>query len=166
LRELESALGARWDAGERLRRWCGRRPLGLYLGTIAVLAAASAAILTLEAYRVGAGVGWLAATAVLAALAGSQLGVSLANLFATLFTTPRALPRMDFSEGIPAECRTLVVVPTMLVGADLDDLVEALEVRFLANRDNHLHFGLLTDFPDADELSRPGDEALLALARG
>ena len=33
--------------------------------------------------------------------------------------------------------------------ADVDELVEALEVRFLANRDAHLHFGLLTDFRDA-----------------
>ena len=30
-------------------------------------------------------------------------------------------------------------------------LVEALEVRFLANRDANLHFGLLTDFADAAE---------------
>ena len=57
---------------------------------------------------------------------------------------------MDFSAGIAAEARTLVVVPTMLTSArNVEDLVEALEVRFLANRDAHLHFGLLTDFPDA-----------------
>jgi len=60
----------------------------------------------------------------------------------------RPLPRMDFSKGIPPECRTLVVVPTMLTSTQtIEDLVEALEVRFLANRDDHLHFGLLTDFP-------------------
>ena len=28
----------------------------------------------------------------------------------------------------------------------VEELVEALEVRFLANRDEQLHFGLLTDF--------------------
>ena len=57
---------------------------------------------------------------------------------------------MDFSEGIPPESRTLVVVPTMLASAqNVEDLLEALEVRFLANRDDHLHFGLLTDFRDA-----------------
>jgi hypothetical protein len=37
----------------------------------------------------------------------------------------------------------------------VDELVEALEVRFLANRDAHLHFGLLTDFSDADEETLP-----------
>ena len=73
---------------------------------------------------------------------------------------------MDFSRGLPPESRTLVVIPTMLTSAeDIDDLVEALEVRFLANRDDHLHFGLLTDFRDAPTETLPEDESLLALAR-
>src|SRR5204862_4764615 len=74
-------------------------------------------------------------------------------------------PRIEFSAGIAAEARTLVVVPTMLTNArNVEDLVEALEVRFLANRDPHLHFGLLTDFPDARGESLPSDEPLLRLA--
>ena len=43
----------------------------------------------------------------------------------------------------------------------IDALVEGLEVRFLANRDPHLHFALLTDFLDAKEQVLPGDQALL-----
>ncbi len=38
-------------------------------------------------------------------------------------------------------------------------------MRFLANRDEHLHFGLLTDFADAPAETLPEDEALLLLAR-
>ena len=54
----------------------------------------------------------------------------------------------------------------MLTGTQsIKDLVEALEVRFLANRDPNLHFGLLTDFPDAGEEALPQDEPLLQLAR-
>ena len=53
----------------------------------------------------------------------------------------------------------------MLVSAaSIEDLVEALEVRFLANRDPHLHFGLLTDFVDAHEATLPSDALLLELA--
>ena len=48
---------------------------------------------------------------------------------------------------------------------NIEDLVEALEVRFLANRDDNLHFGLLTDFQDAAEETLPEDEALVLLAR-
>ena len=99
-------------------------------------------------------------------LGTSQLAVALVNWLATLLVTPQPLPRMDFSKGIPPESRTLVVVPTMLTSAaDIENLVEALEVRFLANRDDHLHFGLLTDFRDAREETLPEDEALLQLAR-
>ena len=53
----------------------------------------------------------------------------------------------------------------MLVSAtSIVDTVEALEVRFLANRDPHVHFGLLTDFVDAREATLPSDDPLLELA--
>ncbi len=96
---------------------------------------------------------------VLSLLATSQLAVTIVNWLAMRLVTPHSLPRMDFSTGIAAKARTLVVVPTMITSArNVEDLVEALEVRFLANRDAHLHFGLLTDFPDAREETLPDDE--------
>ena len=73
---------------------------------------------------------------------------------------------MDFSDGIPKECRTLVASPTMLVSPrGVSDLIEALEVRYLANHDRHLHFALLTDWRDAPTETAPEDEALLEQAR-
>jgi hypothetical protein len=111
--------------------------------------------------------GWLLVLlGIVVALASSQLAVSMVNWLATLIVTPRPLPRMDFSDGLPPQSRTLVVVPTLLTSAaDIPDLVEALEVRFLANRDANLHFGLLTDFVDAAVETLPEDESLVALAR-
>ncbi|MFZ3253473.1 MAG: hypothetical protein WA133_04220, partial [Syntrophales bacterium] len=49
--------------------------------------------------------------------------------------------------------------------SSIAELMEALEVRFLANRGANLHFGLLTDFRDAGEETLPEDEPLLRLAR-
>jgi cyclic beta-1,2-glucan synthetase len=73
---------------------------------------------------------------------------------------------MDFSKGIPPESSTLVVVPAMLTTTEnVEDLVGALEVRFLANRDENLRFGLLTDFRDAHEEKMAGDDPLLLLVR-
>ena len=114
----------------------------------------------------GSRIGTLALIGILSLLCASQLAVALVNWLATLLATPHLLPRMDFSGGIPPESRTLVVIPTMLTSAqNIEDLVEALEVRFLANRDENLHFGLLTDFRDAHEETLPEDEPLLRLAR-
>ena len=92
-------------------------PLLFYLGAIAAITATLTAALLAEAHRDGVVDGMLAFLAVLLVLTTSQLAVGLVNWLATLVVTPRPLPRMDFSDGIPSESRTLVVVPTLLVSA-------------------------------------------------
>ena len=143
-----------------------RFPLSLYLGAILMSSVLFTACLLVRAHA-GGFHGWaLALTGIVSLLCASQLTVALVNWLATLVATPHPLPRMDFSRGIPPEMRTLAVVPAMLASAqNVEDLIEALEVRFLANRDANLHFGLLTDFRDACEETLPEDERLLQLAR-
>jgi cyclic beta-1,2-glucan synthetase len=98
-------------------------------------------------------------------LATSQLALSLVNWIVTLTVTPEALPRMDYGLGVDPRSRTLVAVPTLLgKRADVDSLVDALEVRFLANRDSHLQFALLTDLRDAKQETLPDDDDLVDYA--
>ena len=105
----------------------------------------------------------LAAAALVAA---SSAGVSLTNLFALRMVRPKMLPRLDFSHGIPAEHRAMVVVPSILTDpSEVASLLEDIEIRYLGNRDPNLTFGLLTDFPDAAQQEMPGDEELLRLGR-
>ena len=87
-------------------------------------------------------------------LPAMQCAVDLVNNIVTSLLDPRPLPKLDFSKGIPRECTTLVAVPTLLLNEkQVRELVNELEVRFLANRDPHLHFVLLTDLPDS--VSKP-----------
>ena len=165
-RELESITQFRRSLPARLRDALGRAPLPLYLGTIALITTVLAGFLWSLARTDGL-MGWrLALLAVLTVLATSQLALALVNWLVTLLVTPRPLPRMNFANGIPRPSSALVVVPAMLTSAeDIDELIEALEVRFLANRDENLRFGLLTDFQDASEEVLPEDESLLGRAR-
>ena len=104
--------------------------------------------------------------AITGTIAFSALIVSLVNQVVTLLLPPRGLPRLDFSQGVPASHRTMVVVPTLLnTPQEIDALLEALEIRYLGNRDPNLFFALLTDFSDAAEQTRPEDDALIAYAR-
>jgi hypothetical protein len=161
--ELELATGTRRSFGSRLSHLAREYPLAMYLGSITLLTLFSAGGL-LTAARVDAMVAWaLLPLGVLVLLAASQLALALVNWLATFFVSPHPLARMDFSAGIPAASRALVVIPTMLTSRHgLDSLVDSLEVRFLANRDANLHFGLLTDFADAAEETLAEDAALLA----
>jgi len=99
-------------------------------------------------------------------LCSSYMSTALVNWLSTFFVKPFPLPRMDYSKGIPPESRSLVIVPAMIINPqNIEDLTEALEVRFLANRDKNLHFGLLTDFKDADREKLEEDDQLVQLVR-
>ena len=164
--QLEQYLGIRPRLATRLRRGLDRAPLPIYLGLLAILTFAFAQPLVAAVARDGLSWWALIALAVPATILASQLGLSLLNWTATLTIAPQLLPRMNYASGIPAEARTLVAIPCLFSSAsDVEDLIESLEVRFLANRDEHLHFALLSDFSDADQQDLPGDDALLRLAR-
>ncbi|HEX9136982.1 MAG TPA: cyclic beta 1-2 glucan synthetase, partial [Nitrospirota bacterium] len=166
LAQLEHLAGVRLSVTESLRKASSRFPLFLYLGTIMLITAIFTGGLLVKANADGLQPWLLLVTSILSLLCTSQLAIAVVNWLATLLETPHSLPRMDFSKGIPLESRTLAIVPTMLASArNIEDLIEALEVRFLANRDINLHFGLLTDFPDAAEEILPEDDPLLLLAR-
>jgi cellobiose phosphorylase len=166
LPQFEQSAEVRLSTPEVLQRMSRRFSLLLYLGMITLITSIFTGSLLSKAHAGGSHDWLLAVIGILSLLCASQLAVALVNWLATLLVTPRPLPRMDFSKGIPPESRTLAVVPTMLISAqNIEGLVEALEVRFLANRDENLHFGLLTDFRDAHEETIPEDEPLLRLAR-
>jgi cyclic beta-1,2-glucan synthetase len=164
--QLERRAAVRRSPAVVLRKLSRQCPLCAYLGTILLLTAILTGTFLMKAHANGVR-GWiLALVGILSLVCASQLAVALVNWLATLLATPHVLPRMDMSGGIPPEARALVVIPTMLTSAqNIEDLVEALEVRFLANRDEHLHFGLLTDFRDAPEETIPEDASLLRLAQ-
>jgi cyclic beta-1,2-glucan synthetase len=145
----------------------GRRfPLFFYLVSILLVTAmASAVYLTWES-RHGLSLAGLCGLGALAVVAASHLAIGVVNRLATELVHPRRLPRMDFRAGIPELCRTIVVIPTMLSSlAAIDELLEGLELRYLANREKHLHFALLTDFVDAAQETMPDDEQLLDAVR-
>jgi cyclic beta-1,2-glucan synthetase len=106
--------------------------------------------------RVG-GLSGLAAIVLLLCIPASQDAVELVNSATTTVFDPEPLPKLDFSDGIPAECTTLVAVPSLLLNEkQVRKLVNDLEVRFLANRSANLHFALLTDL--ADSVSKPREK--------
>ena len=160
------SLGLRLRFGDYLLAKKTALPLAFYTGSVSFFALATAAALLLLAWERGlGGWPWFAAFGFPLLLVTSQAAITLVNWFATRSVAPQKLPRMDFSEGIPASAHTLTVIPTMLTGARaVDALLEGIEVCYLGNVDANVEFALLTDFPDADRETLPGDAALLAQA--
>lgn len=166
LTHTEKLAKVKFSAWEKIQRRISGYPLFLYTGSITMITLSISIGLVLKANDAGIENNLLVFVAILSVLCASQLAVSVVNWVVTLVVKPSLLPRMDFSKGISRESRTLVVVPALLNTPDeINSLVEDLEVRFLANRDENLYFGLLTDFKDASQENLPEDEHLLELAK-
>src|SRR5439155_15005446 len=165
LPQLERATGFRRSFPALIQTALGRFPLVIYAGLIGLITTSLTGGLLWIAFGGGLHGGILVLLGIVSLLSTSQFATAIVNWLATLLVAADSLPRMDFSEGIPAQSRTLAVVPTMLTSLrSSEDLIEALEVRFLANRDDNLHFALLTDFQDATRETIPSDQPLLLLA--
>ncbi|HSZ59322.1 MAG TPA: glucoamylase family protein, partial [Tepidisphaeraceae bacterium] len=163
---LERAVNARLTPGTQLRRLARQFPLPLYLGSIACATIMLIVLACWWGARNGMPPWGVAVSGLLLAVGASQLAVEVVQWAAMLLLKPRMLPRMDFSRGIPLEHRTVVVIPTILTDSrEVEDLLDALEVRFLANQERNLSFALLTDFRDAPAEHMPGDAALLQQVR-
>jgi cyclic beta-1,2-glucan synthetase len=92
-------------------------------------------------------------------LPATESAVRIMNQLITFLIRPRRLPKLDFSGGIPPECATMVVVPTLLLSErQVRKTVDDLEIRYLANSDPNLHFALLTDSPDSAHPLEEGSE--------
>ena len=167
LKHIEKLLKSRSTVREFLRKIFSDYAPTLYTAGTLILAALITYGLMHYGVAGNTGKGLTYLMAILSLLAASQLAMAIINWVATLRAGPIPLPKMDFSKSIPEDARTLVVIPTMLTSIDqIEKLVEALEVRFLGNRDPNLLFGLLTDFKDAKKEFMPDDEVLVATASG
>ncbi|PYJ50820.1 MAG: hypothetical protein DME83_08700, partial [Verrucomicrobia bacterium] len=165
---LERATSAKVPLAERLRRWLRAHGAGAYFGSIFLLTAAMVvAPLLFSAGSVHSLTHGLLGFLLL--LPASELAVLAVNYFVTSLLPPQVLPKMSFKkEGIPDDCRTLVVVPLLLTTPDaIQNELNRLEIRYLGNTDANLCFSLLTDFADAPRESMPEDaEYIDIVARG
>jgi cyclic beta-1,2-glucan synthetase len=164
--QLEARLGYRPPWRVRLSRWLDGHPALLYLGGISFLSLLILFGLVSYAFVAGGTLIQLITVSLLAAVPVTVMAVNLVNWLVTHTVSPQQWPRLNFQEeGIPAECRTMIVVPALLTDAGaVESLLQQLELHFLRNTDANLRFALLSDFTDAPEEHMPDDGALLEQA--
>ena len=166
-RELKSRCGFRPRVLDRVRSALQSYPDDFYLGAIQTIALVVIAAILIPLVPLYNPLGALAIAFLFLLLPVSQGAVELVNHTVTALLKPQALPKLDFSEGLPADCKTLVAVPTLLLNEkQVRELASELEVRCLANQDPNIHYALLTDLPDSTEKPRERDIDPLVILAG
>ncbi|HLK20958.1 MAG TPA: glucoamylase family protein [Bryobacteraceae bacterium] len=157
--EFRRSIGCKGWFG--IRTVLEQSPNAFYFSSIALM---TALIVAAFAWVTGPFAWWIA---LLLLIPASQAGIEIVNALVSRLLKPHVLPSMDFSDGIPDDCKTMVVVPTLVYSeANVARLLEDLEIRYLANREANLSFALLTDFGDADREQTPNDSILKNCAEG
>jgi cyclic beta-1,2-glucan synthetase len=162
--QLERETGYPPSPGEAVDRWVRRHPNLVFVGGV-LLATMGAIAAALWLGGPPAREVWLAVL-ILGVILANDIAVNLVNQLVTAFLPPRPLPKLDLHEhGVPPEYRTAVVIPTLFGSVDaVREALENLEVQFLANRETHLHFAVLSDFTDSPTETREDDAAIIEAA--
>ena len=164
--QLERELDFRVRGRQWVRRAWVRAATPLYLWSIALTTLAVLAVPVALTALGGVRTSWVVLLALLGLWPASDLAVELVHRFVTRLLGPRRLPKLELARGVPAELRTLVAIPMLLTDeSEIEEVVQRLEVHYLANTDPELRFALLSDFSDAAAETLPEDAPLVALAR-
>jgi cyclic beta-1,2-glucan synthetase len=165
-RQLEASFAYRPTGLEVLRRGMLDHPTLFYLSSIGLISLLVLVGVMSYAFSHQGTTLQLVVVGLVTLIPAITMGVNLVNWFVTKILPPRVLPKLDFQHGIPARCRTAVVIPALLAHpADLVALFSELELHYLRNPDANLIFALLTDFADAPQEHMPEDDALIAQAQ-
>ena len=160
---LEDSIGTRPGLYKKIVRWIRSRPTALYLGCISLLSMLIWIPLVWYAWNVGATPLQISVAGLLLVLPAVTIATGLTNWLITKSIRPRQLSKIDFENGIPEKCATMVIIPTLLSDLeDIETLVHQLRLHYLRNLDENIFFGLLTDFKDAPQKDMPDDAHLLA----
>ena len=164
-RAFERAIGYRPPLRRRLRDLnVALGPTG-YIVAVLVLAAGILAVPLKALMMQPIATPYLVLCALLGIVPAIDLAVALVNRAATHGFGATLLPSLALREGVPANMRTMIVVPTLLTTrAALEAQLERLEVHYLASSHGELHFALLTDWTDATTESTAEDALLLKMA--
>ncbi|GFP74160.1 GH36-type glycosyl hydrolase domain-containing protein [Clostridium fungisolvens] len=94
--------------------------------------------------------GELVTGALIVLLPISEVVVGFMNWSITKLYKPDFLPKLDFEKNIPEDSRTLVVIPAIFSSSrKVKELMDSLEVYYIANKDDNFYFALLGDLADS-----------------
>ena len=92
----------------------------------------------------------------------SEFAIQLIQYILNKTVKPTLIPKMDFSKGIPKDNSTIVVIPTILKNKEkVQEMMQKLEVYYLANKSENIYFSLLGDCSESDKEQEVFDEEVI-----
>jgi cyclic beta-1,2-glucan synthetase len=164
-RAFEKQLGCRVAFRTRLFQLNSDLGVMSYVSMIAVVTPLILAFALLAVAYVGV-TGWpLLVLAIVGLVPASDVAVAIVNRAITRQVGGKILPGLELRNGTTLDLRTIIVVPTLLIGASaIEKQIERLEDHHLSNPDDNFTFALITDWCDSATEQDANDKTLLGEA--
>lgn len=92
----------------------------------------------------------------------SEIVISILNWSINYLSTPRFVPKMELKDGIDEDNSTVVIIPTIINNKKrAEELVEHMEIYYLANKLDNLYFALLGDLKDSQKEKEDDDDEII-----
>ncbi len=129
---------------------------------LAILTIASSYLLALYFYNQTNQVIWSMLLAIFLLIPIETIWVQIGQYILGKIVKPKIIPKLDYIDGIPEEDSTFVVIPTILSSSEkVKELMERLEVYYMANKTDNLYFALLGDCTAGQNEKEPFDEEVI-----
>lgn len=108
---------------------------------------------------------WMLLIGIVLLIPVSDIAINTVNFAVSHIYSPAVLPKLELKAGISGENSTMVIIPTLLPNEKrVRELLEKLEIYYLANKEDNLYFALAGDFKDADSRETAGDQQIIDTA--
>ncbi|MCM8709887.1 cyclic beta 1-2 glucan synthetase [Clostridium sp. SYSU_GA19001] len=164
---LKTRLNFKEKGFGKLKGVINKNKIGFYIGTIltSVVLLCFAVICSIIAENNNIPVWKLVTAFIVLIIPCSEIVISIFNWSINHLFSPRFIPKMEFEQGIPEECSTVVVIPTLLNNQSrVHELIADLEVYYLANQEKNIYFALLGDFKDSAKEHEENDSNIVKAA--
>ena len=92
----------------------------------------------------------------------SELVVQFINYTLGKLVKPKMIPKLDFYNGIDSNNKCMVVIPTIVKSKEkVKELINKLEVFYLANKSENIYFTLLGDCSESKKRNEPFDQDVI-----
>lgn len=85
-------------------------------------------------------------------LPASEVAIQIIQYILSKLVKPKLIPKLDFSQGIDENHKTMVVIPTILKSKEkVQEVIRKVEVFYLANQSKNIYFTVLGDCSQSDK---------------
>ena len=134
----------------------------LYISTISVLTVIISIVLAFCINKYIHNNAVFIITAILLLIPVSECIIQIIQYILGKVVKPKLIPKMNFYNGINAENSTMVVIPTIVKSKEkVKELMESLEVFYIANKSENIYFTLLGDCSESQNKIENFDDEVI-----